>query len=222
MQTHDKFIEIDDNGIIKIDKTKLFNKINHFTKKDGFTDNEITFLKNKILNDKLGLVLNFEQTDEKLDKNYVGLSENKKYDINPLEKNNHLIIEGDNYHILSFFKLIHFKVDVIYIDPPYNTGNNDFKYNDVFISKDDTYKHSKWLSFMEKRLKIAKDLLNNNGVIFISIDDNEQAYLKVLCDEIFGDVNFVGNIIWAKKTINMVQEIFKKIMNISWFIAKMI
>ena len=174
-------------------------KINHFTNKDGFTNNEIIYLKNKILNDKLGLVLNFEQTDEKLDKNYVGLCEDKKYDINSLEKNNHLIIEGDNYHTLSFFKLIHFKVDVIYIDPPYNTGNNDFKYNDVFISKDDTYKHSKWLSFMQKRLKIAKDLLNDNGVIFISIDDNEQAYLKVLCDEIFGEENFVGNIIWSKK-----------------------
>lgn len=90
-------------------------------------------------------------------------------------------------------------VDVIYIDPPYNTGNKDFIYNDVFVDKTDGYAHSKWLSFMHKRLEIAKNLLSKSGVIFISIDDNEQAQLKLLCDEILGEENFVANIIWEKK-----------------------
>lgn len=205
-----KFMIIDDDKSLKIDKIKLFNKINHFTKKDGFTNNEITYLKNKILNDKLGLVLNFEETDEYLDKNYVGLCEKTKNHINPLEKNNHLIVEGENYHFLNFLKLIYFNVDVIYIDPPYNTGNKDFTYNDVFINKDDAYKHSKWLSFMKKRLKIAKELLNDDGVIFISIDDNEQAYLKVLCDEIFGESNFISTLIWkSRRGGGMIQDLLQ-------------
>lgn len=88
------------------------------------------------------------------------------------------------------------KVDVIYIDPPYNTGNKDFVYEDNYVDKDDKYKHSKWLTFMKNRLTLAKELLADDGVIFISIDDNEQAYLKVLMDEIFGEENFISNLIW--------------------------
>jgi adenine-specific DNA-methyltransferase len=90
-------------------------------------------------------------------------------------------------------------VDVIYIDPPYNTGNKDFIYNDRYVDKEDTYRHSKWLSFMKKRLVLAQELLSESGVIFISIDDNEQAQLKMLCDEVFGEGNFVANITWARK-----------------------
>ena len=75
-----------------------------------------------------------------------------------------LLIEGDNYHALSVLNYTHAKkIDVIYIDPPYNTGNKDFKYNDKFVDKEDGYRHSKWLNFMEKRLKLAKNLLKNNG-----------------------------------------------------------
>ena len=104
---------------------------------------------------------------------------------------NHIVIEGDNLEALTALTFTHAgKIDVIYIDPPYNTGNNDFKYNDNFVDKEDGYRHSKWLSFMSKRLKIAKKLLSDIGVIFISIDDNEQAQLKLLCDELFGEVNF--------------------------------
>jgi adenine-specific DNA-methyltransferase len=111
---------------------------------------------------------------------------------------NHFIVEGDNLHALTCLTFTHTdKIDVIYIDPPYNTGNKDFVYNDKFVDKDDLYKHSKWLSFISKRLKIAKSLLKNTGVIFISIDDNEQAQLKLLCDEIFGEINFIGNMIWS-------------------------
>lgn len=114
---------------------------------------------------------------------------------------NHILIEGDNLEALTALSYTHEgKIDVIYIDPPYNTGNKDFVYNDSFVDSEDGYRHSKWLSFMEKRLKIAKKLLSDKGVIFISIDDNEQANLKLLCDEVFGSDRFITNFIWQKKT----------------------
>lgn len=110
---------------------------------------------------------------------------------------NHILIEGDNIEALTALAYTHEgKIDVIYIDPPYNTGNKDFVYNDSYVDREDGYRHSKWLSFMNKRLQIAKSLLSSGGVIFISIDDNEQAQLKLLCDEIFGSDNFITNIIW--------------------------
>jgi adenine-specific DNA-methyltransferase len=107
----------------------------------------------------------------------------------------HLLIEGDNYHSLSVLNYTHSgKVDVIYIDPPYNTGNKDFIYNDHYVDKEDPYRHSEWLSFMDNRLRLAKSLLADTGVILISIDDNEQAHLKILCDTIFGADNFVATL----------------------------
>ena len=110
---------------------------------------------------------------------------------------NHLLIEGDNLQALTTLAYTHEgKIDVIYIDPPYNTGNKDFVYNDHFVDSEDSYRHSKWLSFMSKRLEIAKRLLSDKGVIFISIDDNEQANLKLLCDEVFGEDNLIANFIW--------------------------
>ncbi len=113
---------------------------------------------------------------------------------------NHILIEGDNLEALTALAYTHEgKIDVIYIDPPYNTGNKDFVYNDHYVDKEDSYRHSKWLSFMSRRLKIAKQLLSDRGVIFISIDDNEQAQLKLLCDEVFGEQKFVGEIVWFKK-----------------------
>ena len=113
-----------------------------------------------------------------------------------------LLIEGDNYHVLSVLNYTHAgKVDVIYIDPPYNTGNKDFIFNDHYVDREDAYRHSKWLSFMEKRLKLAKDLLKDTGVIFISIDDNELAQLKMLMDQsdLFGETNNIGIFVWRKK-----------------------
>lgn len=138
------------------------------------------------------------------------------------------IIEGDNLDALKILsKAYTNKIKMIYIDPPYNTGTDDFVYNDNFRSDFDsiakgcglidangektkilkemesTFKgsktHSAWLCFMYPRLKLARDLLKDDGVIFISIDDNEQANLKLLCDEIFGEENFVANLIWQKK-----------------------
>jgi adenine-specific DNA-methyltransferase len=106
---------------------------------------------------------------------------------------NHILIEGDNLHALTALSFTHEgMIDVMYFDPPYNTGNKDFKYNDSFVDREDSYRHSKWLSFMNKRLLIAKRLLSDKGVIFISIDDNEQAQIKLLCDEVFSEKNFLG------------------------------
>ena len=120
------------------------------------------------------------------------------------EKPMNLLIEGDNYHALSVLNYTHAKkVDVIYIDPPYNTGNKDFIFNDRYVDPEDAYRHSKWLSFMEKRLKLAKNLLKDTGVIFISIDDNEVAQLKLLMDDknrgMFGENNFISILKWKKK-----------------------
>lgn len=120
------------------------------------------------------------------------------------EAPNHILIEGDNLEALTALSYTHAgMIDVIYIDPPYNTGKTDeFKYNDKYVDATDGYRHSKWLSFMSKRIKIAKQLLKDTGLIFISIDDNEVAQLKCLCDEIFNTftdkvrTNCLGVLVW--------------------------
>lgn len=112
---------------------------------------------------------------------------------------NNMLIEGDNFHSLATLNFIAKNtIDVIYIDPPYNTGNEDFVYNDKFVNREDGYRHSKWLNQISKRLALSRDLLKKNGLIFISIDDNEQANLKLLCDSIFGERNFVTCFFWMK------------------------
>jgi len=117
------------------------------------------------------------------------------------EKPMNVLIEGDNYHALSVLNYTHKgKIDVIYIDPPYNTGSNDFRYNDKIVNKEDSFRHSKWLSFMEKRLKLAKNLLSDSGIIIVQIDDNEFASLRLLMDEIYGIENYRDTIIWAYRT----------------------
>lgn len=113
-----------------------------------------------------------------------------------LQNTPNLLIKGNNLlalHSLKKRKDIYGQVKLIYIDPPYNTGNDSFNYNDKF-------NHSAWLCFMKNRLEIAKEFLRDDGVIFVQCDDNEQAYLKVLMDEIFGRENFVANFIWQKKS----------------------
>jgi adenine-specific DNA-methyltransferase len=103
----------------------------------------------------------------------------------------HILIEGDNLHALHTLQATHKgRVDAIYIDPPYNTGN-EFIYNDKLIDKENRWRHSAWLSSMHKRLVLASELLAETGLIAISIDDNEQARLKLLCDAVFGAANFV-------------------------------
>ena len=102
------------------------------------------------------------------------------------DKPTHILIEGDNYHALSVLNYTHEKsIDVIYIDPPFNTGARNWKYNNNYVDKDDSYRHSKWLSFMKNRLVIAKNLLKDDGVLICAIDENEQVHLGVLLEELF-------------------------------------
>lgn len=99
-----------------------------------------------------------------------------------------ILIEGDNYHALSVLNYTHKgKIDVIYIDPPYNTGAKDWKYNNNYVDINDLYRHSKWLNMMSKRLWIAKNLLKEDGVLICAIDENEVNHLGVLLEKIFKD-----------------------------------
>lgn len=180
-----------------MNKTDLIQKVKAL---EGLTQDERAYLINLVnTKKKYGLVWEDkpEEVEEQLRENLPVLKEVKdKAIINGEEHPNHLLIEGDNLHALTALTFTHEgKIDVIYIDPPYNTGNQDFIYHDAFkdepnfIDKEHPFRHSTWLSFMHKRLKIAKRLLNNKGVIFISIDDNEFCQLKMLCDELFGESN---------------------------------
>lgn len=144
-----------------------------------------------------------EETKEKFgdeEGKFPVLKEIKNRSIDNKDSKYNIMIEGDNYHSLAVLNFTHNKaIDVIYIDPPYNTGNGDFIYNDKIVDSEDQYRHSKWLNFMEKRLKLACNVLKNTGIIFISIDDHEMAQLKLLCDNIFGEKNFVTNMIWKSR-----------------------
>ena len=183
------------------DRANLIKRINTL---EGLTDKERSALLGLLRENKTyGLVWEDkpEDVEERLRDELPILTEVPERAIINEDKDapNHILIEGDNLEALATLAYTHEgKIDVIYIDPPYNTGNKDFIYNDSYVDKEDSYRHSKWLSFMSRRLKIAKKLLSDRGVIFISIDDNEQAQLKMICDEIFNEVNFIGNIIWEK------------------------
>lgn len=185
-----------------MDKNELVNKICAI---EGLTNDEKSTLIELLRKQKkYGLVWEDkpEDVEERLREELPVLIEDTSKAIISTDTDapNHILIEGDNLEALTALAYTHKgKVDVIYIDPPYNTGNKDFVYNDKFVDKEDAYRHSKWLSFMSKRLQIAKQLLSDNGVIFISIDDNEQAPLKMLCDEIFNENKLIGQIVWFKK-----------------------
>lgn len=141
-----------------------------------------------------------EEVVESCKKKLPVLAEDKNKEIMNNQSNGvNVLIEGDSYHALSVLNYTHKgKIDVIYIDPPYNTGNSNFIFNDRYVDIEDEYRHSKWISFMEKRLKLARNLLKSTGVIFISIDDNEMPQLRLLCDEIFLEKNRLdrGMLIW--------------------------
>lgn len=196
-------------NISKDKRDKLVEKINAVkdyisaAAQDENTAQLLTYLaeiEKDIRGKKYGLVFeeHRENIDEVLENNLPVLTENTDLFIDHGGQMNFLI-EGDNLASLRLLEKTHKgMIDLIYIDPPYNTGNKDFIYDDNFVDSNDTFRHSKWLSFMEKRLRIAKNLLSEKGVIFISIDDNEQSTLKMLCDSIFGEGNF-ESIIWKKK-----------------------
>ncbi|RHS49473.1 site-specific DNA-methyltransferase [Tannerella sp. AF04-6] len=185
-----------------MNKNELANKIRRI---DGLTNGEKSALIELLRKQKkYGLVWEDkpEDVEERLREELPVLIEDTGKAIISEEADapNHILIEGDNLEALTALAYTHEgQIDVIYIDPPYNTGNKDFVYNDQFVDKEDSYRHSKWLSFMSKRLHIAKQLLSDKGVIFISIDDNEQAQLKLLCDEILGENHFLAQLIWKKK-----------------------
>lgn len=192
-------------NLSKIRRDKMLNTINEIKK--NITDEEIltnlSMIENELTKKKYGLIWeeHEERVDKELETQIPTFEEVKDREIVscPNDKFNFLL-EGDNLHSLYLLEKTHKeKIDVIYIDPPYNTKSSDFIYDDKIINAEDTFRHSKWLSFMNRRLKIAKNLLAHNGVIFISIDENEFSQLKLLCDEIFGEQNFIDCIIWNKR-----------------------
>ena len=218
-------IKKDINDIVN-DNLKALEQLFPSAVKDGQLDI-------KALKEELG---DFEEvTTEKYELNWAGKQNAKKIvqqgignktlkfvekDSKNADTTENIYIEGDNLEVLKLLRQNYYNsIKMIYIDPPYNTGN-DFVYNDTFKKdgdesdkeegyKDETGKrleknprstnryHAKWLDMMYPRLKLARDLLTDDGVIFISIDDNEQANLKRLCDEIFGEENFISNLVWT-------------------------
>lgn len=164
----------------------------------------ITEIENALNEKKYGLVWeeHSEKVDEMLEDNIPVFveDESRKIVANEEEEYNFLL-EGDNLHSLKLLEKSHKgKIDVIYIDPPYNTKSSVFMYDDNIVDSEDSFKHSKWISLMNTRLRKSKNLLSKNGLIFISIDDNEFAQLKLLCSDIFGEDKFVGCICWEKRT----------------------
>jgi len=186
-------------------KQELISKIKNT---EGFSNEEKSQML-ALLNENKTYGLVWEKSTEdawEMMKDYVPVlkeDESKRID-HGSENPNHILIEGDNLNALTALSYTHEgKVDVIYIDPPYNTGKEDeFKYNDKFVDAEDSFRHSKWLSFMDRRLRIAKRLLKQTGLIFISIDDNELCQLKCLCDELFNtsnnpkQSNCLGVLVW--------------------------
>ena len=178
-------------------------------KEEHKTDDEMLIalgeIANALISKKYGLV--WEQHEEKVDvamqTNIPVFTEVPEREISLVPDNRYnFLLEGDNLHSLYLLEKTHKgAIDLIYIDPPYNTGHEDFVYDDNYVAEEDSFRHSKWLSFMEKRLLIAKELLSEKGVIFIQISDNEVAQLKCLCDDIFGESNFLNIISVNMKNI---------------------
>lgn len=156
---------------------------------------------NEYNNGKYGLIWDKEKEPEKIieecNKYIPILKEIKEKELeNGNEGLNNILIEGDNFHSLEVLNYTHKEaIDIIYIDPPYNTGK-EFIYNDKIVNVEDGYRHSKWLNFMSKRLGLARNLLKDSGMIFISINEIEFAQLKLLCDSIFNPQNYVAIITW--------------------------
>lgn len=194
-------------NISKQKREDLLNKIKEIrafisaAPQDENTGNLLSYLSDlekDVNGKKYGLVFeeHREEIDDVLDTHTPVLTEDKDLFISNGGQMNFLI-EGDNLASLKLLEKTHKgKIDLIFIDPPYNTKNNDFGYDDTRVDQNDGFRHSKWTSFMNVRLRIAKKLLANDGVIFIAIDDNEQAALKLLSDSIYGEENFLASIIW--------------------------
>lgn len=159
-------------------------------------------IERELVSKKYGIVWeeHEEMVDVKMQDNIPVFSEvTEKEIVSDVSRGYDFLLEGDNLHSLHLLEKTHKgKIDVIYIDPPYNRGKNDFVYDDAFVAEEDGYKHSKWLSFMNKRLRIAHGLLSDKGVIIVNIDEHERGPLLCLMHEIFGEENNIGEIIWNK------------------------
>ena len=184
-----------------LDKIKQIRAFIAAAPQDENTGNLLSYLselEKDVNGKKYGLVFeeHREEIDEVLDTHTPVLTEDADLFIDHGGQMNFLL-EGDNLAALKLLEKTHRgNIDLIFIDPPYNTRNGDFGYDDSRVDLTDTFRHSKWVSFMSERLLVARRLLKNDGVIFIAIDDNEQAALKLLCDQLFGEENFLASIIW--------------------------
>ena len=172
-------------------------------KDDDSTLTAIGEIENELNSKKYGLVWESheEAVDVKMQTHIPVFTEDTEKELTAVTDGDYnFLLEGDNLHSLYLLEKTHKgRIDVIYIDPPYNTGGkNDFRYDDCIVDSNDAFHHSKWCSFMTKRLELARRLLSDKGLIFISIDDNEYANLKLLCDSIFGESNFVTTCVWQK------------------------
>ena len=188
-------------NLSKLQREHLLDICSKIKKQEPVKVTEIAELEQFIKSMKYGL--SFEKHEEPVDrmlKTHIPVfKEFKEVINNPESADCNFLLEGDNLHSLKLLEKTHKgRIDVCYIDPPYNTLNEDFIYGDKMLDENDGFVHSKWLSFMKERLEIARKLLADDGVIFISIDDREQAQLKLLCDEIFGSDNFYGEFIQQK------------------------
>lgn len=171
------------------------------------TDDEgikaINEVENFINNKRYGLI--WEEHEEYVDAQIaenvpVFIEDETKRIVKNLEKPMNFLLEGDNLHSLYLLEKTHKgRIDLIVIDPPYNRGKDDFRYDDAIVDVEDDFRHSKWLSFMSKRLKQAKKLLSDTGIIAINIDEHEIAPLMMLMDDIYGEKNNLGTIIWNKQ-----------------------
>ena len=217
-------------NLSKIRRDKMIEFLNKL--KEEHTDDESLMALNQIENEltsmRYGLV--WEEHEENVDvmmrDNVPVFKEIKKYEIETVQDEKYnFLLEGDNLHSLHLLEKTHKnRVDVIYIDPPYNTGNKDFMYDDVYVDNEDGFRHSKWASFMHKRLSIAQKLLSDNGFIAISIDENEYCVLKMLCDEIFGMSNYLTTfhiqVRYPEKSISTEEKSFKPLMEYVLLYAK--
>lgn len=189
-------------NLSKIQRERLLDICSRIKNKEAVEVNEIAELEQFIKSMKYGLT--FERHEEPVDamlRTHIPVfKEFKEIINNPDSTDCNFLLEGDNLHSLKLLEKTHKgAIDVIYIDPPYNTLNDDFTYGDKMLDENDGFVHSKWLSFMKERLSIAYKLLSKDGIMFISIDDREQSNLKLLCDDIFGGRN-VETMVWAKET----------------------
>lgn len=196
-------------NISKQKRDDLINKIGEIRKyissapQDENMGNLLAYLselEKDVRGKKYGLIFeeHREEIDEVLDTHTPVLTEDKDLFIDN-DGNVNFLIEGDNLASLKLLEKTHKgKIDLIFIDPPYNTLSTGFTYSDTLVDASDFYRHSKWCSFIKVRLELAKKLLKETGCIFITIDDNEFADLKLICDEVFGFNNFITSCMWQK------------------------